>query len=565
MDLSLESIRDAIKRHVFNGLKESLWEEIGGNDLLITFWKKLVQDGEEALFWCSPNSMEKNKLNDLKENTNGYDFDAWIAMHEKGLLPLCKNPMLLKMVCDLYINSGSDLPKNRGKLFEQFAERCICSEINRLKKIGEKSTDDLNKLKENTYTFLTLLAETIIVNQQGTGINYTNGHSFLKMYFEDEYIEEIEKFARDAGVLISDEVEYRFIHQLHQEYFASRSLQKAFTNNENPTKFFNKEIWWEPTGWEEPSVILAGILTNNELEKFLLWVSDVQPKLVIRCIKNAGISGFSVNSIKPETRISLLQKWLNRIQQESDGSKSRIYIGQAIDKLGDPRDGVGVVKVNGINIPEIEWIEYNNGVFISKYPITVRQYNAFLEDEDGYHNDAYWFTTCESQEWHRNRKAIPKLPRLNNAPMVNVSWYDAVAFCIWLSKKTNEQIRLPYEEEWTICMNSKSNSINSISELDLQEMDDSDKHASVGLFATGDTRKKVLDVGLIWEWCNDTFGDKPNLWGGVNPDSNPTRILKGGSWRFPLGNNWNSYQFRTYASHMSIDIGFRVVKIIQNN
>ena len=297
----------------------------------------------------------------------------------------------------------------------------------------------------------------------------------------------------------------------------------------------------------------------------MLWVADVQPKLVIRCIENAGISGFSVNSMKPEIRMALLQKWLNRIKQEDDCSKSRIYIGQAIDKLGDSRDGVGVVKVSGINIPEIEWIEYNNGVFISKYPITVRQYTAFLEDVDGYQNDACWFTTCESQEWHRNRKAIPKLPRLNNAPMVNVSWYDAVAFCSWLSKKTHEQIRLPYEEEWTTCVNSKSKCIKSISELDLQEMDDSEKHASVGLFAIGDTQKNILDVGLIWEWCNDIFGDKPNLWGGVNPNSIPTRILKGGSWRFPLGNNWKNYQFRTYASHVSIDIGFRVVKIIQNS
>ncbi|MEH2933233.1 hypothetical protein [Acutalibacter sp. JLR.KK004] len=165
----------------------------------------------------------------------------------------------------MYLDSNSNLPQNRGKLFETFAERCIDSEIKKLDKKGEKSKSELEKLKSSTYDLLTCLAETIIVNQQGTGIEYNMGRKALSKNLSNQNLEEIEKFAHDAGILICDGIEYRFIHQLHQEYFASRSLQISFEERRKPTDFFCSANWWEPTGWEESAVILAGILPIDKL------------------------------------------------------------------------------------------------------------------------------------------------------------------------------------------------------------------------------------------------------------------------------------------------------------
>ncbi len=33
-------------------------------------------------------------------------------------------------------------------------------------------------------------------------------------------------------------------------------------------------------------------------------------------------------------------------------------------------------------------------------------------------------------------------------PVVGVSWYEAAAYCKWLSQKTGKPYRLPTEEEW---------------------------------------------------------------------------------------------------------------------
>ena len=37
---------------------------------------------------------------------------------------------------------------------------------------------------------------------------------------------------------------------------------------------------------------------------------------------------------------------------------------------------------------------------------------------------------------------------LANHPVVGVSWYEAVAFCSWLTKKLGRPVMLPSEAQW---------------------------------------------------------------------------------------------------------------------
>jgi formylglycine-generating enzyme required for sulfatase activity len=74
---------------------------------------------------------------------------------------------------------------------------------------------------------------------------------------------------------------------------------------------------------------------------------------------------------------------------------------------------------------------------IGKYPVTNRQYAEFLKQ-------------MRTQEVPKHRGWFLREPpssRLDH-PVVAISWYDAWAYCVWLSKITGRTYRLPSEAEW---------------------------------------------------------------------------------------------------------------------
>lgn len=562
LELNLLQIKDAITKKISLQNRGNLWEALGGNDKLILFWENMCKEGKESEFWESPNAIPHNDYLTIKEETTIYELDAWENMHAKGLIPLCRNPMLLRMVYDLYLKNRTNLPENRGQLFEQFTNECLDSEIKKIRQKEEKSSEELVVLKKRTLEMLTLIAQSIISNKQGTGISYSDGYELLIKEFDAKEIEEIEKFAHDASILLVDTDEYRFIHQLHQEYFASRYLSSVFENGGSSSAFFSSPIWWETTGWEESAVLLAGIFKESKRNEFLVWLADSQPQLVIRCIEKSGISGLSTYSLNLNTKAILQEKWISRIESMVENEESRIYIGRALDRIGDSRLGVGTMKMGNDDYPEFDWIlDSENSLYVSKYPVTVKQFKSFLTAYDGYFSDENWDISIESQEWHHMHLIKHDLPSLGNSPMVNVSWYEAVAFCKWLQKRMQGNIRLPREEEWIHFVKACRICMSDFQDSDLRDLDENDKYVSVGL-----TQNQqggigyISDIGLVWEWCGELFGNMPAELGVINPKSIPTCILKGGSWRYNGDYTVVEYRNRTYASSSGVDIGFRVVK-----
>lgn len=142
---------------------------------------------------------------------------------------------------------------------------------------------------------------------------------------------------------------------------------------------------------------------------------------------------------------------IQRLNEPTIGHQERLTIGLYLAGLGDPRPGVGVKD----GLPDIAWIQIPGGeiqlegidhVFtvkpfqLAKYPVTNAQFQIFIND-GGYENEKWW-EGIKKMVLQRSSWQEP------NAPRETVSWFEAVAFCRWLSARTGRVIRLPTEWEW---------------------------------------------------------------------------------------------------------------------
>jgi len=264
---------------------------------------------------------------------------------------------------------------------------------------------------------------------------------------------------------------------------------------------------------------------------------------------------------------------VERLNEASLSHQDRLLIGQKPAEFGDSRPGVGL-RPDGL--PKIEWVEIPPGhiklegvdhVFgvkpfrMARYLVTNAQFEAFLKAGDGYQNEEWWRDMQQSDAADEPSRGEA------NAPRETVLWYEAVAFCRWLSQRTGSTIRLPTEWEWQQAATGGDSTREYPwpGEWDAARCNSNksrlNRTTAVGMYPSGATPQGLLDMaGNVWEWCLNKY-EQPEVPESLPIDeSNTSRVIRGGSW-FNLPETLRaSDRYGHNAGTRNLNIGFRLAQ-----
>ena len=187
---------------------------------------------------------------------------------------------------------------------------------------------------------------------------------------------------------------------------------------------------------------------------------------------------------------------------------------------------------------------------VGRYAVTFADWDAAVA--------AGGVTHSPEANWGRGRQ-----------PVINVSWDDATAYCVWLSKATGKAYRLLSEAEWEYCCRAGTTTAFSFggmltthqAQFSEGELGSAKQTVEVGSFPPNEWGFYDMH-GNIWEWCKDNWHDgyegAPNdglVWKGRNGGR---RVVRGGSWFNAPQNLRSAYRNRNTTGYRSLYLGFRV-------
>lgn len=166
-----------------------------------------------------------------------------------------------------------------------------------------------------------------------------------------------------------------------------------------------------------------------------------------------------------------------------------------------------------------------SGYYLAKTPITNAQFREFVQAK-GYETtveqqglahigteDDQW-KQCKEANWQHPSGLKSNIVDKDHHPVVQVSWYDAIAYCRWLAEITGKLYYLPSEAEWEKGARGTDGRIYPWA----NEWDDNCCNAGksgpgdtspVGSYPNGASPYGLLDMaGNVWEWTRSLWGEK---------------------------------------------------------
>jgi len=200
------------------------------------------------------------------------------------------------------------------------------------------------------------------------------------------------------------------------------------------------------------------------------------------------------------------------------------------------------------------------GYWIGRYPVTVAQFRAFVEASG-----------------HRPQDP-DSLKGPDEHPVAWVSWYDALAYCRWLSEKAGIPLALPSEAEWEKAARGTDGRIYPWGDEPPDEGrcnfgNNVKETTPVGRYSPqGDSPYGCVEMaGNVWEWTRSLWGEdlrKPDFKYPYDPEDgrenletgrDVRRVLRGGAFLDEDRRVRCAARLRLDPNRRYGDFGFRVV------
>lgn len=345
-----------------------------------------------------------------------------------GLYPLAQNPFWLEVMTEVAGDRG--LPRSRSRLAARFVQLALAREAQRPGGIQLEEPE-----RRRFQSALVKLAWRGLLKSEHHVFKRTAARRFFRQISPRFGPEDCLLLARDCNLLEVNDKTVLFTHQLFQEFFAADELKRRFIANRRFTTGWRlSRLWKIPwkkwnydasswgrlphpplTGWEEATVMAAGLLDPADAARLALAVLPHNPPLAARCLPEAGSDSI------PPAQVTVTGRLLAQLQDPAERLTARLAAGRALGHLGDPRILQGRAEVDTsqgkVAFIEPAWVPAPAGVFqmgsadtdpdafddekpshqvtlsqpyqIGRFPVSVAEYRCFVEAK-GYQQEKYW-------------------------------------------------------------------------------------------------------------------------------------------------------------------------------
>ncbi len=251
-------------------------------------------------------------------------------------------------------------------------------------------------------------------------------------------------------------------------------------------------------------------------------------------------------------------------------------------RMGSPPDEAGHSDDEG----PVRHVTIDRNIAVGRFEVTREEYAAFVEATGRAVVPGCYVE--ETGDWERRSDRSWREPgyrQTDRHPVVCVSWDDARAFTVWLSRRTGRTYRLLSEAEWEYAARAGTSTAgfwgnDSALACDFANVHDRTRKSVIGISwdphacddgaartaPVGRYRANAFElhdtVGNVWEWAADCWVEDyqgaPADGTAWNRGPCDGRLLRGGFWYY--GPNFNRAAERTgvATAERFFDVGFRV-------